>query len=81
MSQKLLVSALECKLRGASFEGIAILTTLSHKSSHFEAKVVKMVCGCLDARRNLLSNALTKSFWDALGLGIEPFLCFTWKMA
>ena len=30
-----------------------------------------------DARRNLLSNALTKSFWDALGLGIQPVLCFT----
>ena len=30
-----------------------------------------------DARRNLLSNALTKSFWDALWLGIRPFLCFT----
>ena len=30
-----------------------------------------------DARRNLQSNAPHESFWDALGLGIEPFLCFT----
>ena len=26
---------------------------------------------------NLTPKALIESFWDALGLGIRPFLCFT----
>ena len=30
-----------------------------------------------DARRNLEPSSFNESFWDALGLGIEPFLCFT----
>ena len=30
-----------------------------------------------DARRNLLPNRAIESFWDALWLGIQPFLCFT----
>ena len=29
-----------------------------------------------DARRNLEPSSFNESFWDALGLGIEPFLCF-----
>ena len=29
-----------------------------------------------DARGDLQSNGLHESFWDALGLGIRPFLCF-----
>ena len=28
-----------------------------------------------DRKLNLLSNGAVESFWDALGLGIEPFLC------
>ena len=29
-----------------------------------------------EARRNLLPNEPIESFWDAMWLGIQPFLCF-----
>ena len=29
-----------------------------------------------EVRRNLLSNERLDTFWDALWLGIRPFLCF-----
>ena len=29
-----------------------------------------------DVRRNLQPNGLNESFWDAVGLGIQTFLCF-----
>ena len=31
-----------------------------------------------DRKLNLLSNGAVESFWDAVWLGIEPFLCFIW---
>ena len=34
-----------------------------------------------DAQRNLLRNRVIESFWGALWLGIEPFLCFSVRWA